>query len=245
MSEFYLVRAELRRDVPAAALADLLVPADPNARLGAAHRLIWALFSDGADRTRDFLWRETAPGQYLALSARPPVDAHKLFRLEYKPFTPVLQTGQRLGFSLRVNPVVAARPNGGRARGKRQDIVMCAMHPISKDQRPHQRAAVIERTVSTWLTQQGERNGFVPDVKRLRVEGYDQLQIPREKTDAHRKPDPIRFSVMSIEGVLIVTDPAEFLKRLTMGFGAAKAFGCGLMLIRPAPAAHDDREEDE
>ena len=62
MSEWFLVRAELRRDVPAVALAELLVPSEVGAQVGATHRLVWSLFADGPERRRDFLWRQTGPG---------------------------------------------------------------------------------------------------------------------------------------------------------------------------------------
>jgi CRISPR system Cascade subunit CasE len=35
--------------------------------------------------------------------------------------------------------------------------------------------------------------------------------------------------------VLTVRNPASFLATLGQGFGRARAFGCGLMLIRRAP----------
>ena len=37
-----------------------------------------------------------------------------------------------------------------------------------------------------------------------------------------------------ILALIEVTDPPAFLARLAAGFGRAKAFGCGLMLIRRA-----------
>ena len=38
-----------------------------------------------------------------------------------------------------------------------------------------------------------------------------------------------------MSGEITITDPAAFLSKLPLGFGSAKAFGCGLMLIRRAP----------
>ena len=40
------------------------------------------------------------------------------------------------------------------------------------------------------------------------------------------------FGVLDISGVLIVEDPVRFLAAQAAGFGRARAFGCGLMLIR-------------
>jgi len=224
------VRARLRRDVPAAALAALLVPEEANARLGAAHRLVWALFADGPERRRDFLWREIRPGEFLALSARPPVDAHGLFDLASKPFAPVLHAGQQLGYDLRVNPVVSGRPEPGR-RGSRHDAVMHALHSLQPRERPGQREALTRSAAAGWLARQGERHGFEPDPRRLEVIAYDQVRLAREGGA------PIVFSALTVSGVLTVREPARFLARVLHGFGRARAFGCGLMLIRRFRAA--------
>src|SRR4051794_2426010 len=116
-----LARARLRRNVPAQALARVLVPEDQGARLGTAHALVWALFADTPDRRRDFLWRETQPGEFLILGNRPPTDLHGLFDLEYKQFAPALRPKQRLRFDLRFNPVVSI-PGARGSRGKRRDV---------------------------------------------------------------------------------------------------------------------------
>jgi CRISPR system Cascade subunit CasE len=60
------------------------------------------------------------------------------------------------------------------------------------------------------------------------VDGYDQLELPR------RRPDAIKIGVLEFEGLLRVTSVEAFLAALARGFGHAKAFGCGLMLIRRA-----------
>ncbi|MDT1894341.1 type I-E CRISPR-associated protein Cas6/Cse3/CasE, partial [Acinetobacter baumannii] len=34
-------------------------------------------------------------------------------------------------------------------------------------------------------------------------------------------------------GMLVVNDPALFLQRLASGYGKSRAFGCGMMMIKP------------
>ena len=46
-----------------------------------------------------------------------------------------------------------------------------------------------------------------------------------------RTPQGDEIGVLEFEGVLTVTSPAEFVAAVLQGFGRAKAFGCGLMLI--------------
>ena len=206
MTELFLSRARLRRDAPIAALANLLVPEDAADRAAASHRLVWALFADAAGRRRDFLWREEKPGHFMALSARPPADPHGLFDLESKSFAPVLSPGDRLGFTLRANPVVA-RPEAQGQRGKRHDVVMDLLRDVPIEP-PALRSPVRGLDVG--------------------VDGYDSVRIPRAAGK------PAVFGVVDFSGVLQVRDPACFLARLTQGFGRARAFGCGLMLIRRA-----------
>jgi CRISPR system Cascade subunit CasE len=228
MSDLWLSRARLRADTPAvAALAGLLVPDGSGARVAAAHSLVWALFADGPDRQRDFLWREEAPGRFMTLSARPPSPIAGLFDVEWQPFAPALATGDRLGFTLRANPVVS-RSGGPGQRGKRHDVVMDALRHQPKDQHAAARLRIATEAGRAWLDRQGAAHGFAP-VSKVGIDGYEAVRIARNdgKADA-------RYSRLDITGLLTVTDPTAFLPALAAGFGRARAFGCGLMLIRRA-----------
>jgi CRISPR system Cascade subunit CasE len=224
MTGLFLSRAALRRDAHVDALAELLVPSNPADRIGASHRLVWALFADSADRRRDFLWREEKPGHFMTLSSRPPEDPHGLFELDSKPFEPVLSIGDRLGFTLRANPVVARLVAKGK-RGQRHDVVMDALHATPPDERAAVRLRIVQTTGRAWLAGQGEAHGFAP-CGEAAVDGYDRIRIPRAGGD------PAVFGMLDISGVLEIRDPARFTARLVEGFGRARAFGCGLMLIR-------------
>lgn len=240
MTALWLSRIALKRDAPVAALARLLVPEGRGDQAAAAHQLVWALFSDGPERRRDFLWRQDQPGRFLTLSARPPNPLHELFAIEQKPFEPALEAGDRLRFRLHANPVVA-QPLGADRRGKRQDVVMHALHCVPKGERAPVRFQTATEAGRAWLARQGAAHGFAP-VGEVGVDGYGTLRIPREDEKSRRPgsrskpPAPIRFGVLDFDGTLKVTDPARFLAALPQGFGRAKAFGCGLMLIRRAPS---------
>lgn len=223
MTDLYLSRARLRRDASLAALAQLLVPESASDRTAASHRLVWALFADGVDSKRDFLWREEAPGRFMILSARPPADPHALFDLEFKPFDPVLARGDRLGFTLRANAVIA-RPEQPGQRGKHHDMVMDLLRQTAGP-RAEARPDAILRAGRSWLGRQGEAHGFIPRGDAA-VDSYDRVVVPRP---AGR---PAVFGVLDITGIIEVADPDRFTSKLAMGFGRARAFGCGLMLIR-------------
>ena len=259
-----LTRARLRRDVPAEALREVLA-ADGAVRTASTHHMIWSLFADAADRRRDFLWREAEPGLFYILSARPPEDARGLFEVDPpKRFAPRLEVGDRLAFVLRANATVVRKAGRGRERGHRVDVVMDAIHGAKGPARAAARARALAPVARAWLARQGEAHGFAlvprpadewddfaepagggaggaggaPDgaatdaaeaEREVRVLGYQAMRIDR------RGGAPMRLGVLDVEGVLEVRDPGRFVPALGAGFGRAKAFGCGLMLVRRAP----------
>lgn len=225
----YLSRARLRRDASAKALLPLLLGKGSDSRSSQqpGHHLVWSLFADTADRRRDFLWREMEPGAFLMLSERKPVDRHGLFEVdEARPFRPALEPGDRLRFSLRANPVVRRRGTG--RRSVKHDVVMDALHSRPNGERAkHRRLAVWDQGFA-WLRRQGERAGFDLGVNDVEIDGYQQHHC--ERASGHW----MRFSTIDFNGVLTVGDVEMFLSSVARGFGATKAYGCGLMLIRRA-----------
>lgn len=226
----YLSRVRLRRDASICALAPLLLGnigrGGPSRQPG--HHLVWSLFADDTDRKRDFLWRdETRAGVFLILSARHPEDRHGLFEIdEPKPFKPALEPGDRLRFSLRANPVVRRRHPSHR-RSVKHDVVMDALRSHAKGERAVQRFETIREQGFAWLDRQGTKSGFRIDSADVAVDGYEQHRIARRGS-----APAMLYSSLDFEGVLTVSDPDMLLPAISQGFGAAKAYGCGLMLIR-------------
>jgi CRISPR system Cascade subunit CasE len=144
-----------------------------------------------------------------------------------KPFAPLLEPSDRLGFALRANPVISRQETPGQ-RGKRHDVVMDALHR-GAGERAAQRPDAIVAAGTAWLNRQGAAHGFAP-AGAVNVDAYETVRIARESLP------PIRFGRLDIAGVLTVGDPPRFLAALATGFGRSRAFGCGLMLIRRAPA---------
>jgi CRISPR system Cascade subunit CasE len=163
------------------------------------------------------------------LSARAPVDHHGLLEVETSEFAPALAAGDRLAFSLRANPVVT-RKDPATGRAQRHDIVMDRLKPLPQAERAAARGTAMADAGRAWLARQGEQHGFrLLDPAAVRVDGYDQIRIARGQG---RKA--IEISVLDLDGLLEVQSPDAFLPALCQGFGKAKAFGCGLMLIRRA-----------
>ena len=231
----HLTRAVLDRSAGVAALAPLLDPPDPDQAFDAHRRLVWTLFP-GKNASRDFLWRADGYGRFFILSQRAPVQSDLFRPLDTTDFTPVLAVGDRLSFVLRVNATkdrrVPEQPNGRRPN-RRVDLVMDALYGeagqqvLGHDQasdRTAKRMEIADRVAADWLAAQGHRHGF--ELDRLRAEDYSMRRIPRGRRN------PATLGVLDLTGSLTVTEPPNFVTALGAGFGRARAFGCGLMLIR-------------
>jgi len=218
----YLSRLQLSQSPSVRALDALLNPEAQGPRLDAHHRLIWAAFAKTPDQKRDFLWREDGKGCFFALSACPPV-ANDLFETDVKAFAPDLHLGDRLEFTLRAN---ATRDRKGKGR---VDVVMDVLYDVPKTDRAEQRMGIAQHEGAAWLARQGETAGF--HTLRVEVGDYSVAALPDYKGKRQGQP---QFGILDLAGVLEVTDPAAFLTKLARGFGRARGFGCGLMLIRRA-----------
>ncbi|ELM7337380.1 TPA_asm: type I-E CRISPR-associated protein Cas6/Cse3/CasE [Salmonella enterica subsp. diarizonae serovar 50:l,v:z35] len=183
------------------------------------HQWLWELFPGGKER--QFLYRrEELQGafRFFVLSQERPAES-AIFDVQCRPFAPELSVGQILRFTLRANPTICKA-------GKRHDLLMEAKRqvktqPDSRDIWTYQQQAALE-----WLSRQGEQNGF--SLREASVDAYRQQQIRREKSR-----QMIQFSSVDYTGVLVVNNPVLFLQRLVQGYGKSRAFGCGMMLIKP------------
>ncbi len=222
----YLSHLRLSRRPSAQALAPLLAPADPAARKSAQHNLLWSVFTDGPARTRDFLWREERENSFLTLSSRPPVQTDLFEPHQVKEFAPTLSPGDRLDFQLRCN---ATRQKRG-DKPQRVDVVMDALSALPPAERATQRMRLASQEGRAWLARLGKKSGFL--VQEAEAADYSTEVLPRHR--GPRKGQP-QFGILDLTGRIEITDPAAFLAQVAAGFGRAKAFGCGLMLIRRAP----------
>ena len=156
--------------------------------------------------------------------------------VQSKPYAPELQAGQWLHFDLRANPVVTRPLADGRSA--RHDVVMQEKTRLLKDRglsiwadwrtpdRPPL-ADLVQGCGSAWLQARSEGLGIHLDLETLRADGYEQ----------HRgKADKLSISTIDFSGRFKVVDPEALRDALFGGVGHAKAFGCGLLLVRPAHA---------
>jgi CRISPR system Cascade subunit CasE len=191
------------------------------------HQALWKLFDSDPDADRDFLYRQEGQADelaFLVLSQRKPGTDDGLWRIQTKPYAPRLQTGQRLAFSIRINPVVKRRDDAGRQH--RHDLVM----DLKKNEPSlaETQAERVQLAAQQWLGARQSQYGFELTEESVIGEAYRQWRF------RGKGGNRISFSSIDCSGCLTVTDTARFESALMKGVGPAKAFGCGLLLIRPA-----------
>lgn len=209
----------------------------------AEHQWLWNFFPSVAGSSRDFLFRrrdqEGLPRFYV-VSQRPPLTSSPALRVTTQDYAPQLSKGEWLEFELRANPVVTHSRAGKRMR---HDVVieakktLLAQRGLQKwqdwtpdrldnegraDPRPDL-YALIQEHAGSWLAKRGEQHGFALAEDRLSVEAYQQHG---------GKKGQLRISTVDFKGLLQVTAPELLVKALKEGIGHAKAFGCGLLLVR-------------
>lgn len=224
------------------------------------HQLLWKFFDlprQANSQPTPFLFRadvgERLPRFYV-LSKAAPVSRSEQWQVEARAYRPALDAGDRLSFKLRANPVVKKagdavladdgqpkmRKTGSRAgqvkkKVIRHDVVMEAKRRmdwknLSQEDRPVL-AHVIHEAGVEWLRARAESNGFRFDESALRVDGHTVCRMWHGKRSDPASPN-IRLSTLDFEGELEVLDAKQFAKCLLDGIGPAKAFGCGLLLVR-------------
>lgn len=243
----YLSRLRLSQSPSVQALSALIDPAqrhipgedavERGRRTDAHHRLIWSAFAGNPAAKRDFLWREEGKGVFLTLSPNPPGSSPFFSPPDVKVFAPDLRAGECLNFTLRCNATrtfkTTEQSASGKMRKKQRDIVMLALHGLPKTQRADERLALAQTVGGHWLAGQGTRAGFcINDLARdVVVADYSVQALPGHVGKRQGQP---QYGILEMTGRLEVTDPVAFVQSLAVGFGRAKAFGCGLMLIRRA-----------
>ncbi len=186
------------------------------------HQHIWEAFPANPDKDRDFLYHLEQRGgrtKVMVVSKRKPLRASKLWIVKTKPYNPTLRKQQRLRFLLRANPVK-------KKNGKRHDVIMYAKTHLRQTggALPGSQAELVQEEGEKWLAARAERLGF--HLHGLQVDGYNQMKM-------RNRGRRICISSCDFQGVLEVADPTAMHRTLLQGVGHAKAFGCGLLMVKP------------
>lgn len=152
--------------------------------------------------------------------------------LDARPFPTNWKAGQRLGFEVRVRPVVRSK------EGRERDAFLHAITPAigsnndAKGERLSERAEVY----TDWLVKQLAVDGAA-EIADTRMESFKLTRVLRKAGNSDtgkRKTTLITGPDVVFKGQLLVSDPVAFQHLLARGVGRHRAFGFGMLLLRPA-----------
>jgi len=201
----------------------------------ALHTLLATAFGDAApkpfryfDDARGLLAYTTQDSETLQLAAQtaaPEVYAALgLERLATRSFPTGWAAGRRLGFELRVRPILRTR------EGRERDVFLAALDKHAGAEGSLCREAVY----SDWLTRELARNDAAK-IEHASLDGF-QLSASLRKgahADGKRPVRRVAGPDAVFSGVLTVLDPAGFATLIERGIGRHRAFGFGMLLLRP------------
>ncbi len=210
-----------------------------------AHQLAWKAFPDVPRATgmRPFLFSldERGPHYSLLVQSTHAPDWGFLddeARVQTRTFeTERIPLDTPLRYFLRANPTVDRK---GFRDGKKRRVAVginpaLAFRQMGRPEdaptTPEARAAWRVVELRDWLGCQGARRGFV--VEACRVGPTVARRIMRTENGRPRGR-AMTFHEVEFTGTLRVTDQAAFGKTCREGLGRGRAFGYGLLMVRPA-----------
>jgi len=198
------------------------------------HEKMWRLVSRSNEQKRDFLYRVEYDAyknvKSILLLASTPLQSAKEMQVQVSPlYSPQIVEGEVLHFKLRANPVVKRKENG---KSKEYGLIIDAKHQLKKNGlecgQDYSLDEIIHEKGMEWLERKGIQHGFYVENWNVAVGGDDEYSVnTKDKNN-------FLIRTLDFEGKLIVTDTKLFIKALFCGIGPAKAFGCGLLMVRRA-----------
>lgn len=203
-----------------------------------AHQEVWTAFPGVPRGERPFLFSLHARADHHSLlvqSTRRPDWTGLDAAVQTKTAPAEVAAGTRLAFALRANPTVARR---GFADGQTRRVAVGLSparafaqmgregeHPTA----PAEVAAWRDGELRSWLDRQAARAGFA--VERAEAGPVVRRQVARA---GDRRSAPMTIHEVEFTGVLRVDDAPAFAQARAEGIGRARAFGYGLLMVRPA-----------
>ena len=134
------------------------------------------------------------------------------------------RTGKQLGFETRIRPIVRRSRNAEGQPGREWDAFQLKAMQYPKKEMPYSR----EEVYREWLSDQFvRRDGARLESAELR--SFQRTRAVRKPRARHSEgPDAV------MRGVLTITDADAFTALLTQGIGRHRAYGYGMLLLRPA-----------
>ena len=146
-----------------------------------------------------------------------------------KPMPEGFEPGTRLGFSVRACPIRRVARKGPMTRARAEVDVFLAKAWAVGPEVALDRNEVYLSWLGEELAKEGAARLVQAQVTRFSI-GHLHRRTQGEERTSHRTQRPD----VTFEGILEVVDSAAFGRRLARGIGRHRAFGYGMLLLKPA-----------
>ena len=188
----------------------------------AARGVLYGYGHAGADSLRD------AAGIYADPLQAKIIPVHTI---NSKPMPTEWRTDKQLGFETRIRPIVRRSRNAESHPGREWDAFQLKAMQYPKNGMPCSR----EEVYREWLSDQFDRRGGAR-LESAELRSFQRARAARKLHARHSEgPDAV------MRGILTVTDAAAFTALLTQGIGRHRAYGYGMLLLRPAGVGPTER----
>ncbi|HBR09931.1 TPA: type I-E CRISPR-associated protein Cas6/Cse3/CasE [Candidatus Acetothermia bacterium] len=149
-------------------------------------------------------------------------------RVISKPMPQTFSQGTRLGFELRVCPVIRKSSTGKHhGVGAEVDAFLARVGEVDDPKTAIDR----EDVYRDWLTDQFKRSGAaLPHA--IQLKRFSLERMCRRNHEKRRKVTTIKRPAATMTGDLEVTNSTEFIELLRRGIGRHRAFGFGMLKIK-------------
>lgn len=150
-------------------------------------------------------------------------------RFASKPMPATWRSGMRLGFRIRACPTVRMSGERPGLHRKRAEVDAFLARCWEVGDAPVDR----ETVYGEWLSRELGRGGAA-GLLQMRLEGFQRERVVRRTQGSERVARRQERPEAWLEGTLEVRDEAAFSSLLRRGVGRHRAFGFGMVLLRPA-----------
>ena len=152
-------------------------------------------------------------------------DVFNLDAMRSRPL-PNVAVGQRIGFDVRIRPTK-------RGRGHEADAYLMNGREWAMQKPPHKEngesAPTREKVYADWFAQ---RLQGAAELRACRIAHFMQ-----NRAAFGRNRNAINLPDATLHGDMTISDPAAFHEKLIAGVGRHKAYGYGMILLRPPTVA--------
>ena len=147
--------------------------------------------------------------------------------IDTKPMPMHWTSDKRLGFEVRIRPIVRRTRNAADRAEKECDAFL---YEALQFQETGGMKRTREQVYREWLAEQiTRRGGAALDLEGTKLVSFQRTRAYRKLRARHSEgPDAV------MRGILTVTDSQAFTNLLARGIGRHRAYGYGMLLLRPA-----------